>query len=897
MLRARQYELLLIGVASLLPAFLRAQNGTLWKEGSWSIEAPSGACGSLPLLQVKGPGSIFDPPQAAALASMEKALPQALASVCPTAREVIVLSGRTRRLLRLPATTAPSPAPTPVPAPAAVPPTAQVPAATPAATPVASPVAPPIPPPNASPTPAVTQASRRQPLAPAASSPSTSRPVFNRSSNLRSLSSANSAEDKCEVLLAWLESSKTGVATTAVSRYRQPAELLRIFRDEPMTAVFGKPYDQTENRWRLDFHGEVISRCLGLPGRRTGVFNRQPSRAMQQYAQQFQQYEPVLSQAFAGQPGPYEPTTISRHVQQIRTQTEWADRTMTEAASAPPSRDAFDRLTAQQQSASRELSLLPPAERDQVTAFLRQQQTAMAPALAEAWFREAAATPKGASSATLLQTSYSRIAPVIGALDGPARENFRKQFDSLMDSLIAEPLQSELAQLRAVPGSLAGVLEISAWKTRFDAAYQSLRGVPSLQAALHEYNQARARVLTGALPSWVQQVGALPVDGAAITSKRRDLQILFPAREDQASPVFTQYEAPLRAKEDQLRLRVEAELQKQQLAAANAEAARNQAVNATPTPTRTGLPVRNAPGAGLTEASLVTSGTHNQPFLTNIFKGDFDRIELRSDDMSFADMYGQYLRAFGSQCDAFLPRTKTEIMVPVCTARWVNGYGADRGCANWDSKGTGVFADPELYAVKKKLDMQAAMDVGRNALKLMTQRDPIAGAMNMAGNAIATNADMDALVRQNGCASGALKRFEDNFTRFALNKQPVRLGELGPKLSAIDPLPGIPFRDQDYSRLMEDLIQDQARGWAINRYIAGTAGGTSVTARDDKGRPAKISASYAYQGFSGRSQGSVTLTFSDGMPECMYFHDFPATCRTPSRRIAAAYRDGAYAAR
>jgi hypothetical protein len=47
-------------------------------------------------------------------------------------------------------------------------------------------------------------------------------------------------------------------------------------------------------------------------------------------------------------------------------------------------------------------------------------------------------------------------------------------------------------------------------------------------------------------------------------------------------------------------------------------------------------------------------------------------------------------------------------------------------------------------------------------------------------------------------------------------------------------------------------------------------------------------------GRSDRTQGSVTVGFSDGMPECIYFSDAPSACQTPSRRIIARYSSGGY---
>jgi hypothetical protein len=902
-----------------------AAGSELWKEGSWSVEGPpAGQCGSLPLLQVKGPGSILDPQNAQAFASLEKSLPNAMAKVCPGVRDVILVSGRTRRLIRLAApdvVTASTPPAGPgasAVAPVAPPAAGHPPAATPPPT-AAIPATPE--PPAAAQNAVAEEAPRRRlpasggraatpPPAPV-SAPQTGTvstatiPSLSRRSELRSLSSAGDIEDKCEVLLNWLESSKTGAASAANSRYRPPAEQMGLFRDEPMMAVFNNTYDRTENKWRLEQYEKVMSRCMGMNPSRPTPFNRNPNRKLMQYSQQFEQYRMLLNQAFLGQPGPLEPTNITRYVQQVREQTNWANQAMASAANAPASRSAFDRIREQQQATGTQMALLSAAEKSQVAEYLGRRQAEMAPVIAEEWFRGASSAQKGAASAKVLQGSHAGIVPVIGAMDAASRTAFEERYKQLIESLIAEPLQAEIAKLQAVPATLPGVLQMTAWKATFDATFRDLRGVASVEAAGHEFNQARVRILAGALPAWMQEVGAIPVDGAAITAKRREMEALFPAREDRASAQFTQYETPLRAKEDQLRLRVEAEMRRQQQEAQAAALARQQAEPSAPRPQTTGgapgaslAATRGTPGPGLAAGSFVAKGLQNEGTLTSLYRGDFVKIGFDRDELSFVDMYGQYLLSFGRQCSAYLPANKVEMTRQRCTAEMVtrNGYGVEvsRYCSNWVTEGIGVYADPEMYSVKTQLDRLAAGDAMRHVGKMLTQRDPIAGAMAMVGNAQAIKADMEDVVQQNGCASAGLKRFEENLRLFALNKQPIRLGETGPRLSAIAPLPGIPFRDQNYTKLIEDLVSEHSKTWAMNRFLHGSVGSVSVTSRDPQGRPAKVVANYIYDGFSGRSQGSVSVNFTDGLPECMYFHDFPATCRTPNRLIVASYSDGAY---
>jgi hypothetical protein len=845
--------LLSAAAALLFPLFLRAQSAGVWSDGPWTVLAPAaGNCGSLPLLPVKGPGSIFDPPNASFLAALEKALPGALAKACPGAREVILVSGRNRRLIKLSESSAAAPAASPPPLRETLPEqTAPVVAGRRAATPA--------PPPQ--PQPSTATSSPAQVLAPR--------------SELRSLSSARKIEDKCEVLLSWLENGKSESAPSANYRRRLSAGMLPIFRDEPMMAVFGSPYDKTENRWRLEQHEKVISRCLGLSTPRNNPFGaRQANRTLQQYGQQFQQYGQILAESFLGQSGSHEPAAISRYVQQIRAQLAWANQAMASAAAAQPVRESFDRLTAQRQAVPGQLSLLSAREQSQVADYLAHRQSEIAPVITEDWFREAGGSQKTAASAKVLHNSHAGIAHIARALNAPAKAAWDGKYNRLIDSLVVDSVQAEVAKLNTIPASLPGVLQLASWKERFDAAFRELRSVPSVEAAGYEYTQARARVFTGALPSWLGQVENLPLEAASVAAKHRELESLFPAKEDRSSPVFVQYQTPLRAKEDQLRIRIAAESRKQQEA--------NAAVQRPPAPSD----------------AFSASGLSNEKVLTSLYRGDFVNIDFDRDELKFAGFFEQYLKAYGSRCAAYLPANKVEMTYQECAVerRTTNGFGVTTNttCVEYRTVRTGLYADPVLYDTKKKLERLQAADVFRNAFGMMTQKDPVGGMVGMVNTLQAIAGDMNALVQMNACAGAGLKRFEENLTRFALNKQPVRLdGETSASAVTVS-IPGIPFRDQNYTKLVEDLVLEHSKTWKMNRFVDGSVTDASVSSRDKGGRPAKIVARYTYNGFNGRSQGSVTVDFSEGLPECMYFFDFPSTCRTPNRKVVAAYANAGY---
>lgn len=300
----------------------------------------------------------------------------------------------------------------------------------------------------------------------------------------------------------------------------------------------------------------------------------------------------------------------------------------------------------------------------------------------------------------------------------------------------------------------------------------------------------------------------------------------------------------------------------------------------------------------LTPSSFSAKGLNNEKVLTSLYLGDFVDIDFDRDDLNFVILYGAYLNSYARRCSAYLPPSKVEMTRQECTTERVtrNGYGVEisRECVNWVTVGTGLYADPEMYEAKLKLDHLQAGDTYRRAFSMLTKRDPIAGAMNMVGDAQAAMSDMDALVQMNACVNPGLKRFQENLKLFALNKQPIRLGAKPATSAAATPRLGVPFKDQNYTKLVEDLVFQQSKTWVMNQYVSGSVSGVSVSSRDDQGRPSKLVAQYIYNGFSNRSRGSVTLTFTDGLPECMYFFDFPALCRTPNRQIVAAYANGAY---
>jgi hypothetical protein len=299
----------------------------------------------------------------------------------------------------------------------------------------------------------------------------------------------------------------------------------------------------------------------------------------------------------------------------------------------------------------------------------------------------------------------------------------------------------------------------------------------------------------------------------------------------------------------------------------------------------------------LTRNSFSASGLHNEQILTNLFIGDFADIPFGRDNLAFVSLFEDYLESYGRHCAAYLPPNKVEMTQTVCAREQttIDRYGTRVGtgsCAEFRTEGMGIYADPALYAAKSKLGDEAGLSMMQDALQTMKQKNPLEAALNTLNQTETMAGDMNRLFPLNSCVSPGVKRFQENLVLFAMGKQPVALpgaaASLTPRTQAP---PGGPFKDQNYTKLLEDLISDQSKTWLMNRFVTGSTSNVVVSSRDSAGRPTKIVGKYL---FNGRSQGSVTLSFSDGAPECMYFFDFPSTCKTPNRRIVAAYAGGSY---
>lgn len=312
---------------------------------------------------------------------------------------------------------------------------------------------------------------------------------------------------------------------------------------------------------------------------------------------------------------------------------------------------------------------------------------------------------------------------------------------------------------------------------------------------------------------------------------------------------------------------------------------------AAPPPNRATKTVR----APLGPSSFSAKGLNYETSLTAIYLGDFEHARLDREGLAFVKLLQDYLNAYGVRCASSLPANRVEITTQECD-EWLverDGFGNEVGreCTHYEDRGTNVFADPQLYALYRRTS-----DVAMAKYLRETGGVSLTGGMRGMDSLVSVGGDMAALLQLNACGSPGLKRFEDNLTRFATGQPPLRLPN-GDTLASLRPksAPDAPFKDADYVRLVDDLIFENSRAWMANQYVKGSAGDVVVRQRDAQGRPAMVEAKYRFDSFGRQNEGSVKLRFTDGRPECLFFFDFPNTCREANPRIVTAYENGVYA--
>jgi hypothetical protein len=301
-------------------------------------------------------------------------------------------------------------------------------------------------------------------------------------------------------------------------------------------------------------------------------------------------------------------------------------------------------------------------------------------------------------------------------------------------------------------------------------------------------------------------------------------------------------------------------------------------------------------------AHFSAAGLNNEDDFLRIYSGDFQSVRVDRTGTEFMAIISSYMNDYARDCRQFLPPNKVEITKQVCTqtSTPVNGYGNPVGastCVSYETVGTGLYADPQLYAAERAVDAEAAKKMLGNMMGMLTGKgsagaNPLTMPQQMTDQLTAVGTEMQTLIHTNTCGSAGLRNFQANLIRFTNGDGPVKYA--GAVTSGPAVAPGAPSKDTNFARLLDDLVADNARGWMMNRYQPGSIT-DPIVSRDPSGRPVKVIAQYSFAGMQGTQRGRVTVSFKDGSPDCLYFSDNPDSCRLPAAGVVSAYEKNAYA--
>ncbi|WP_111672530.1 hypothetical protein [Algoriphagus litoralis] len=178
------------------------------------------------------------------------------------------------------------------------------------------------------------------------------------------------------------------------------------------------------------------------------------------------------------------------------------------------------------------------------------------------------------------------------------------------------------------------------------------------------------------------------------------------------------------------------------------------------------------------EPELVTEGLYFAEFYEYIYRGHFEEVRISREDQVLMMILSKYLRTYGVNCSAFLPENTVEILDWYCAKEEIssqNGLETSRVCIDYDQKGSGIFADPDLYDALLQLENKQSAALLQTALRMITDPDSIENSPDLFHKAKGLVDDMAIFFNLNPCNSAAIRRFESNLKNYTLQLAPDKL--------------------------------------------------------------------------------------------------------------------------
>lgn len=290
-----------------------------------------------------------------------------------------------------------------------------------------------------------------------------------------------------------------------------------------------------------------------------------------------------------------------------------------------------------------------------------------------------------------------------------------------------------------------------------------------------------------------------------------------------------------------------------------------------------------------------TDGLYYAEFYDYIYRGHFENLKITPEDPEFVMIFTAYLNAYGTQCDQYLPADKVEIQELSCKKERITedqyGFETSRVCVEYVWVGSNIFARRDLYEAKITVSNKHKKSAAQTIVSMVTNANTIGNYTNLAHKNAGLKSDMKKIFKLNKGDSDAIKKFEDNLIRFTLKKPSVRLDKESKYINMKKM--GGPTAPQNHYKLLNDLVLDQSKTWSFNRYKNGSI--SNIVPRISKeGKIYQYYANYIFKFYTTEKTGSVIVKFENGLPECIYFSDYPENCKTPNQSVITSFAKGDY---
>ncbi len=668
----------------------------------------------------------------------------------------------------------------------------------------------------------------------------------------------------CPKTLEWLavlqkEYPGVDLAHTTGSRVQQMA--IPLFSDDSFKKAFGVSYPKLSDSERHEFYTTHI-----IPCNNQRLFGPQVA-ALTVFNTPFMPGTVGMGPIAPGQLIPAL-TRLATARATLRAEEQSLDGNTSSA-------EAYDRAVALPAERKDDLALVWPGEKAQFEAVVKQTVARSAGVAVEAKIQPLLVAPASPGVAAQLRDAPQTFRTLFAAMPAEQGAQLQARLTERRQAVLRQLLPPQQARASAFPATRQGLDDGADWFREFGSVFLLQPAPSEAEAVAKAYLAHREAALAHMEPQFLQKIESSQ-DPMVIATLYDDV---FRLREDRETLTWQQI-STLRTSRAKL-------LNERAAQAMRAAQEREERAAIT--------------RGDIVLSSLKVDGLQNAKFFRTIYAGQGPASGLSRSNFLFAKAFLTYLVTFGQSCQEALPRNRVQMTHRECASEAVyrvTNYGPYGGwyshteteCERWEDVNykPAAFADPRAWAAQQGAEKFAEVSMVQETLKKVFV-NPLS-PFSMMGDIVISKQTMEqdvpALIQENSCNSKALTRLQENMTRLATDQDPLHLPGYQP-----DRVHTTQAAALDVTRLAGDLVRADATGWMLNKY-QGLNGAEIVGEPDGEGRPRRIHATYGQQGFT--NEGSVNITFSDGVPSCLYFADAPTTCKTPDPDVMKRYGFGEY---